>query len=184
MNKSALNMIGFAFLFLFIDFRIQGFDILPDLVGYIMFAYGTYSIMAFSGHFKRAFYISLPLLAISLTDLYQRPSNENLGPLNLGSLGLLSIPLALVTIALSIAYAYYLFQGIIDVAYSKGLVSIAEKAGSQWRHYLFIQLATLLAPLMAFIPVIGIGYIIALMVIYFIIICSIMRFMNECGDTL
>jgi len=184
MNKSAFNMIGFAFLFLFIDFRIQGFDILPDTVGYVLFAVGTYAIIALSGHFRKAFYINLPLLVISISDLYQRPSNEYLGPVNLGSLGLLSIPLALLVIALSIAFAYFLFQGIIEVADSKGLDSIAEKAGSQWRHYLFIQLGTLLAPVLALIPVIGIGYIIALLVIYFIIVCSIMRFMNECGNAL
>lgn len=54
MNRSSFNMVSLGFLFLLIDFRIQNFDILPDIVGYILFAVGFHALASCSEHFKKA----------------------------------------------------------------------------------------------------------------------------------
>lgn len=43
-----------GFLIILLDFRIQGFDILPDIIGYLMIYSGLTQLIYLSEHFKYA----------------------------------------------------------------------------------------------------------------------------------
>ncbi len=70
------------------------------------------------------------------------------------------------------------------MALEKGLGSLADEAGRRWKEYLYLQVAILFSFIVAFLPVIGIAFIIALGVISLVITFAIMRFMKVCGENL
>jgi hypothetical protein len=49
-----------------LDFRIGGFDILPDILGFIFFAVGIKALLAESEHFKQAGKFNLAMIFLSL----------------------------------------------------------------------------------------------------------------------
>ncbi|WP_027628004.1 hypothetical protein [Ruminiclostridium cellobioparum] len=187
MHRSSFNMISLGFLFLLIDFRIQNFDILPDIVGYILFAVGFHALASYSEYFKKASYVNIPLLVGSILDIYKpasTPSQAGGVSFDFGVLGFLAIPVILVVLVLNMLVVYFMFQGIIEMALEKGLGSLADEAGRRWKEYLYLQVAILFSFIVAFLPVIGIAFIIALGVISLVITFAIMRFMKVCGENL
>lgn len=188
MNRSSFNMISFGFLFLMIDFRIQNFDILPDIIGYILFAVGFHALTPYSEYFRKASHVNIPLLVGSILDIYKfpasSPSQAGGVSFDFGAFGFLAIPIIIAICVLSILVVYFMFQGIIEMALTKGLGSLADEAGRRWKEYLYLQIAILFSFIVIFLPVIGIAYIIALAIILLIIIFAIMRFMRVCGENL
>ena len=185
MNRSTFDKFGYGFLFILIDFKIMGFDILPDIIGYILFALGFKALVSYSNYFNKGFYVSIPMIIISLFSVYEKQVQTN--GINfgvLGALGVLAIPIAIATIVLSILVVYYLFKGITEMANNKGEFSIAGESENKWRQFIYLQLAYLAAIIFVFIPLLGIFYIIGILVISIIYTYYVMKFTRTCGEYL
>lgn len=108
-----------------IDFYLFGFDIFPDVIGYILCFIGLYKVIYVSEKFKVATYLMIPLTIFSIIEM--------LFYLNIFG----DIPSFLFTIftifynILNISFWYMLFRGIVDYAHqakSKKVMVLAETA--------------------------------------------------------
>lgn len=179
MNESGFRKLFWGFLFILIDFRISGFDVLPNIVGYIFFA-GGFSILAGNSiYFVKARNFNIPMIILSIFSVYQQPAQGS--GIHLGPLGLFSIPIAIAALALNLLVAYNLFLGIKDMAESRGQMDIYSDADTMWKQFLLLQLAIILAFVLILIPVLAFAYIIVMYILSITITAQIMRFMGRCG---
>ena len=65
MIQKAFRNFYFGFLFVMIDFRLNGFDILPDIIGYIFFVVGLSSLLNINEHFSKARIYHIIMLVLS-----------------------------------------------------------------------------------------------------------------------
>ncbi|MFA6941208.1 MAG: hypothetical protein WCQ54_09555 [Clostridiaceae bacterium] len=162
------------------DFRLQGIDILPDSIGYILFAVGLSLIAAENNWFKKAGKLNIFMIFLSIFQIYEKPA-EGIG-INIGSPYEIIIGIAATIISLLLIYN--LFMGIGYMASLKGKTDIEEEAHKRWTQYLMLQLAVLLAFLVLFIPIIAFLYFILLIVISIVFGFIVMGFMRRCGNSL
>ena len=66
MVRSGFDKLFWGFLFVMIDFRIQGFDIIPDVIGYILFAVGFHMLAVNSTFFKKAENFNYIMVIVSM----------------------------------------------------------------------------------------------------------------------
>lgn len=185
MYKSGFDKFYWGFLFVMINFRIQGFDVLPDIIGYILFAMGFKILAEQSNFFKKAALFNIPMIILSVFSIYQAPANAGTGTMiNFGPLGLLGIPLMIAGIVLSLLVVYNLFMGIKEMAELRGEPDIADEAYRRWRQYLMFTLAVLLGFALIIVPGLAIAYIIFMLIMAIVLTTVIMKFMRRCGEYL
>ena len=182
MNADGFGKLYWGFLFIMLDFRIQGVDILPDLIGYIFFAVGFSMLAANSLNFKKAENFNIPMIILSVFSIYEKPNQS--GGVQFGPFGLLGIPISIASLVLSLMVVYYLFMGIKDMAQMQGQLDIYEEADNRWKQFLYLQLAVLLAFVLIFIPPLAIVYIIVMLIISIVLTVIITQFMKKCGESL
>jgi hypothetical protein len=181
-NESGFRNLYWGFLFIMVDFRIQGVDILPDIIGFILFAMGFGVLAANSIHFSKAASYNLPMIFLSVFAIYERPAQG--GGVQLGLFGPFGILIGLASIILSLFVVYHLFMGIKDMAVQRQQMDLQAEAEERWSQYLFLQIALVLAFILIFVPVIGILYIIALLIASIVLVVKIMSFIKMCEDRL
>jgi len=195
MNQKSFTQLYWGFLFMMLDFRIQGIDILPDTVGYILFALAFYALASNSGYFDKAFKMNLPMIVLSLFSVYEKQEqgseinmpgiNINFG--NAGTLTILgnaaSILISIASWILSLLIVYYLFMGIKEMS---GNVhrDLYEEADRRWNQYLMLQIGVLLGFVIIFIPGLNFLYVIGILVASIILMLAILRLMKRCGERL
>ncbi len=180
MNESGFRKLYWGFLFILIDFRINGFDILPNIAGYILFAVGFSILAEKSLYFIKARNFNIPMIVLSLFSIYQK-SGQGSG-IQLGSLGLFSIPIAIAALVLKLLVVYNLFMGIKEMAKNEVQMDIYTEADSMWRQFLLLQFAVIFAFVLIFIPVLALAYIIFMYIFSIVITTLIMLFMKRCGE--
>lgn len=121
---------GFIFLF---DFRIAGIDIMPDMIGFILFFQGLTMLEERNGYFGKAKRFAFPMIFISILDIYQVtvPINQ-LGNISIGVFGIL---FGLITAIISMVMVYNICFGIIDEARLINDFDLESKALSRWKLY-------------------------------------------------
>ena len=94
-----------------LNFRIQGFDILPDIVGYIFFAFGFAALASNSEHFKsfQAEYSDDHIIHFSI---YESPAQDSGINVNFDSANALGILIGIISLILDLLIVYHLFMGI------------------------------------------------------------------------
>lgn len=162
-----------------LDFKIQGFDILPDIIGYILFYLGFKILLETSMHFGKAKSFNIVMIIISVFTIYEKPV-QNQG-ININPLGLV---IGLASLIFGLLVVYHLFMGIKEIAYEKECDFIADEADKRWNQYLLLQLAALFAFLMIFIPTFLIMYMIFLLITSLVMAFIILGFMKRCGEYL
>lgn len=182
MNRSGFDKLYWGFLFIMIDFKIQGFDILPDIVGYILFAIGFSILAERSTYFKKSTAFNIPMIILSIFSIYERPAQGS--GIQLGQFGLLSIPIAIAALVFGLLVVYNLFMGIKEMAGTQGQMDISDEADKRWGQYLMLQLAALLAFALFFILPLALIYIIGMLVVSIALTVVIMKFMQRCGEYL
>ena len=70
MIKEGFDRFFWGFLFIMIDFRIQGFDVLPYIIGFILFALGFKALAEQNSYFAKAKTINLVMVILSLFQIY------------------------------------------------------------------------------------------------------------------
>lgn len=179
MIKEGFDRFFWGFLFIMIDFRIQGFDVLPDIIGFILFALGFKALAEQNSYFAKAKTINLVMVVLSLFQIYERPAEES--GIHIQPLGLV---LGLVTLAFTLAVGYHLFMGIRDMASKQKRTDLEQEATQNWNYFVAIHMASLLVLILLFIPTLFIAVTIAIFIAAILLMLRFMRFMKTCGEEL
>lgn len=100
MNFKGFKQIVIGLVFLFLNFNINGFDIIPDFVGYIFIWVGLASLSEYHQEFRKAKIFAIILFFLSLIWLFLGPSSYNSSDDGMLFVWLLSL--------ISLVYAIYL----------------------------------------------------------------------------
>lgn len=182
MNGRGLNKLFWGFFFIMLNFRIMGFDILPDIVGYIFLASGISDLISNNDFFNKAAKYNVPMLILSILSIYQAPAQG--GGISLGLLGIFSIPIAIASFILNLLLVYNIFMGIKDMAEKLGQYDLMEESGKRWNQYKMLQIALLFSFILIFIPPLALIYIFVLFIVSFILTISILGFLKRCSGNL
>lgn len=183
MYQGGFNKFYWGFLFVMLDFRLNGFDILPDIIGYALFAAGFGMLAEESGFFVKARNYNVPMIILSLFSIYEQPAQGG-GGIQLGPLGWFGVVLGIVSIILGLMVVYNLFMGIKDMAARREQADIYDESHKMWNQFLILQLAGLFSFFLIIVPAIALVYIFTLLIFSVIITFMIMRFMKRCGEYL
>ncbi|MBC8062387.1 MAG: hypothetical protein H7Y18_17200 [Clostridiaceae bacterium] len=182
MNKSGFNKLFLGLLFIMLSFRIQGFDILPDIVGYLFLASGFSTLISSSSYFSIAAKYNIPMIILSLFSIYQNPVQ---GPgIQLSPLLIFSITIAIASFVLNLLVIYNLFMGIKDMAEKQDQSDLMKESDERWKQYRLLQIAILFSLILIFIPVLALVYIIVLFILSIILTIGILRFLKKCSLSL
>ncbi|MCY6356302.1 hypothetical protein [Clostridium sp. ZS2-4] len=184
MTESGFRKLYWGFLFIMIDFRIMGFDILPDTIGYILFALGFSILASNSIYFVKARNFNIVMIVLSLFSIYEKPVQSGESWIHFGSLGFIGVLIGVITIILGLLVIYNLFMGIKDMCEQRGEIGLCSEANKRWTQYLQLQIAAIFAFVLIFIPLLAIIYIIVLLVVTVMLTVKIMKFMKKCGEGL
>ena len=182
MNESSFQKMYWGFIFIMLSFRIQGFDIFPDIVGYLLFASAFSSLISCSTYFGVAAKYNIAMIILSIFSIYQRPVQG--GGVNIGMWGIVSIPMAIAGFVLNLLVVYNLFMGIKDVAEREDEVGLAIESNEKWNQFKMVQIAALFSLILIFIPLLGVLYIIGLIIATIIIMVGILGFLKKCSERL
>jgi hypothetical protein len=177
--KSGFDKLFWGFLFVMVDFRLQGIDILPDVIGYIPFAVGFNLLGEYSIHFKKAGTYNMIMIIVSIFQIYEQPAQG--GGININPFSML---VGSVSLLFGLVVGYYLFVGIKDMAQNQAKMDIYEEAGKKWTQYFVLHLAAFFAFVLIFIPPLAFVYIMVLFLIAIILTFIFMGFMKRCGENL
>ncbi|QRG66048.1 hypothetical protein [Brevibacillus choshinensis] len=148
---TGLSKIFWGLLLVFVDIRLNQFDIIPDLIGYII-AYAGFSQLSSShSHFANAKFATIPLLLFSILELFQFPASYQVSTTGAASMSGPIILVSLLSTVLSLYMIYHLCKGLGYVAREAGAPELAEKSENRWKYYLWLTLSMFAMPLFAVI---------------------------------
>ena len=163
---SGLKLIFWGLLFTAINIRIQGVDIVPDPIGYIMVIIGLGKIQAYCSLFENAKKFAIILLVLSLINIYQAPVSESVdGAFGesassvlfsagiFGEVPLLATAFMLLGFAASIFFAYYLCMGLKNLLESVGDQTLARISDERWKLLLASELGLMVSMLLTLLAV-------------------------------
>jgi hypothetical protein len=126
----------FGFLIVFIDIRIDGFDLLVDLAGYLLVVVGLAELGIRNRNFARARVHATVLLALSALDLLIRtPSGVYSKILLFGNEGL-TVAFFILLLVVNLMMIYLICKGIGEMAIAANAPSLADLAMSRWTVFL------------------------------------------------
>ena len=178
MNKSGFNKLFWGFFFILLNFRINGIDMLPDIVGYMFFFFGLREFEEDNNFFLKAKNFSIPMILLSLLSIYERPAQGS--GFNFGTYGGFGVLIGIASIILGLLLVYNIFMGIRELAYSRQLSEIALEAQKRWNQYLTLQIAVIAAFLLIFVPFLAFIFIICLAIGAIVLAICILMFMKKC----
>lgn len=176
--QKGLEKFLWGFIFIMLSFRIQGFDILPDVIGYVLFAMGFYELAERSEHFRIAAKYNVPMIVLSLFSIYSRPQNveSNFSGLTL----LLVFMLSIVSFCVSLYVVYNLLMGIREIVQKMGNTILVAETDKRWRQYRMLQFAILASMIIILIPALGLLYIIGVFIATIVFLVDIKRYIDKC----
>lgn len=107
-----------GFLITFLDFRINGLNIFPDFVGYIIIAIGLSKAFQLDEKFKTAQMFSVIMIVLSFPDIVEFTGYDPLWPLSL------------IATIVALLLTWFLLNGVTDVALrnsNEDLANLSEK---------------------------------------------------------
>jgi len=138
--------IGLLFMF---DFRINGFDVLPDFIGYIFIFSGLALLVDLNHRFETAKNLVLPLIFLSLFDIYQ--VNIPIDSFSMDPKTFLFSLIGIISAIINILMIYNLCIGIEERAIELANDDLARLARSRWTLYLIFQITFLVVFIFKFI---------------------------------
>ncbi|MDD7793441.1 hypothetical protein [Clostridium sp. 'White wine YQ'] len=182
MVEKGLNKFFWGFIFIMLGFRIQGFDIFPDIIGYILFAVGFKDLNSSSDYFKVASKYNIVMIVVSIFSIYEMPTHTE--GIHFGSLGILSFIVGIASLVISLLVVYNLFMGIHEIAHRQERYELAEDSLKKWKQFLILQIAVWVVLLLIFIPILAIILVFAFFIASIIITISILSFLKRCSREL
>lgn len=132
---------GFIFLF---DLRIGGFDLLLDIIGFILIFMALNAMKQQNEHYGRSSILAIPLIFMSIFNIYQNPAAQA---------NWFSIIIGVLISILSIATVYGICMGIKEQATKIGDANLSSETMTKWKLYLISNVIILFV---IFIPVLGV----------------------------
>ena len=122
--KSSFAFIFWGLLLAFLDFSINGFDLLPDALGFGLVAIGAARLSRHSSHFRTASSLCWFLVVAWFVGLFVS--------------GDAAWPFRVLITTISLAMHWTLLGGVIDVATAQSRLDLAQQAASRRMAYVII----------------------------------------------
>jgi hypothetical protein len=168
-----------GFLFIMLDFRLQGVDIMPDVIGFVLFMIGFQTLAAQSEYFQKGKAFNVIMIVVSIFSIYEKPVQG--GGIHINPIGAI---IGLLSLVLLIIVVYHLFMGIKEMASKRRLFDLVEEAGQKWTYFLVFQIVALFLFVLIFIPPLFIVGVFAMFFAAIVLMVILMRFMKTCGEQL
>lgn len=182
MFESVFSKFGWGFIFIMIDFRIQGVDILPDIVGYFLFAAAFNYLASKNNFFAKGKSINIFAAVLSIFSIYEKPAQQS--GFNNISFNVVGFLIGIAIVILNLVVVYNLFMGIKEMAELQGYASIGVEAQRRWTQYMILQFAGFFAFVLILIPIIAFVYLLGLFVFNIFLAININEYMKRCGSSL
>lgn len=179
MIKEGFGKFFWGFLFIMFDFRIQGIDILPNVIGFILFAIGFQALSAHSQYFTKGKGFNFIMIILSTFSIYEQPAQGE--GVHVHPVGML---VGTASLLLTLVVVYHLLMGVKDMAHQQQRSNMENEASQNWTYFLVFQIAVLLNFILIFIPPLFIVTVIVLFVVSIVLMIKLMRFMKTCGEQL
>ncbi|WP_346917006.1 hypothetical protein [Clostridium sp.] len=181
MIEKGLNNLYWGFLFISINFRICGFDILPDVIGFILFSLAFSNLKEHSDYFAKASTFNIFMIILSVFSVYEVQNNN--GGINFGILGPFSILIGIVSIILTLLVIYNLFMGMKEMLMNHDKYALAVEAEERWSQYKVLTIASILIFAIIFIPLLNIIYALVLLIFSIVFLVKTMRYISDCKQS-
>ncbi|MCJ8008044.1 hypothetical protein ACFFF5_18180 [Lederbergia wuyishanensis] len=150
--SKAFTKIFWGFMLVFLDFKINQFDLLPDFVGYFIIVSALSDLNSFSAYFKKARTFAIILAILSIPEYFIGEINILEGIVPSTSTILILISSSVLTL-IHIAFIFFLLQGCIELANHHQNSTLAKTTKNIQTFYIIILLAvTILTPFVLNIP--------------------------------
>ena len=167
---------GFLFMF---DFRINGFDILPDFIGYLLFYLGASKLQHAHDRFAKAKPLCALMIFLSLPSLIEIKAGD------IGELTLLWTLFSVVLLAIDLTIVHAFCRGIEAMAETQGAPDLAATARTRWTLYLILQVLVILMHAGGFgFPFLTAALVIPLLIFSIIVLVLMMSLMNAAANRL
>lgn len=165
-------MWGFLFLF---DLRLNGFDLLPDFIGYILFYNGLGKLLDRHPDFAAARKPVIALIILSLPSLIEfRAEDFAITPTFL-----FFMAVGLVTVILDLYMVYHICRGIAGLAEGRGATLLQAKANTRWTLYLVLAIIVQVLMLSLAVSPLAALLVIPLFVFSIVVLILMMALMAE-----
>jgi hypothetical protein len=134
--KTSFSYIFWGLLFVILDVSINGFDLLPDGVGYVLVAIGCGGLVPFSPRFSTARVLSGVLAVLWLVGLLHMPHDA-------------AVVFGVVVSIVNGIMIWMLLGGIMDLAISKNRLDLADRASNRRIAYIVFKIFVVLLGLFA-----------------------------------
>ncbi len=140
MSKTqAYNWISWGFVFLLLNFYLQGINVFADVVGYVLIAVAVSHLKDENRWFQKAYSLCFPLIILSLPNAYQVSHSGSGFFVNLsGSSPFIYVLDSLYWIG-SCFLVYYLYKGTKDLAVQKQETTLVRQSVVSWYVFLGLQ---------------------------------------------
>lgn len=180
-DMNGLKLVLWGLMFTVINFRIQGFDLIPDVIGYIMVIVGLSRIKKYEAGFSAAMKSAYVMTALSLFNIvqvqgpYEVWSTEPQGAQSSGfvnfSAGIfggipwLAVLFMVVGTLANIYFAYHMCMGMKRLLLGVGDEALAAICGGRWKLILAAEVGVLVSALMSTLGMaIGISLMLAFLI--------------------
>lgn len=167
-DMGGLKLAFWGLIFTVINIRIQGFDIVPDVVGYIMVIVGLGRIEKYEKNFTMAKWAAIILAVLALNNIYQAPVQHKVNQMgmeqtvassmnfNAGMFGAvlwLAVILIIVGLAVNIYFIYSMCMGIKNLSNQVGDYKLAEICDDRWKLILGSEVGLLISALLVLLEI-------------------------------
>lgn len=183
---SGLRLCLYGLIITLININIQGFDIFPDVIGYILVVVGLGKIEQYEDNFKLAKRVALIQTVLAAINIV-KPQNQDVSASNgffqtanvsfsagiFGNIPWLAILLALIGTVVSIVFAYAMCMGMKNLLIRTGDEILAGTCEDRWKLLLISQVGLVVSMLLA-LALGSIGIIISIVFAIFAFVAMIL----------
>jgi len=136
--RRELRRLGWGLVIAMIDIRVWFFDLLPDIIGYIMIVSALQHLSSSQPVFKKAKYIAIVLIILSIPVFF---TQTNVTITEFSSIPLTVHLYSQLLLILHILMVYWIFNGLIGMLKQEGPILLLDAAVSRRNTYLVLNLA-------------------------------------------
>lgn len=176
----AFTKLFWGFLFFF-DFRINGLDLLPDIIGYLFIYFGLVELAKRNQNFESARIVAIPLAILSLFDLFQAQNQGNGIQVNFTSF--FAVFFGLLLFLINLFMVFKIIVGIKELARQHGEFALEATANSRWQLYLYSQIALfVIIPIGLIMPFLLAILFIPIFILFIVVLVMMMLLMKQAEE--
>lgn len=171
-NRSAYTWMLWGFIFLLVNFYLQGVNILPDVVGFILIAVGANQLRRFNPRFQTVYILCFPMMVLTLPNLHQAVQPNGIHFSGAGNPFLLVV--GIIAWAILFVVVYNVCKGTAEIALGSFHPELAEQAMVRWNLYVVLQIATGTVSALAWLRMTSIVVTLGVLVLIYAVIVAIL----------